>query len=1381
MTTNGDKVREYLKRATADLQRTTERLREVEARQTEPIAIVGMACRYPGGVRSPEDLWQLVADGIDAIGPFPDNRGWDLAELYDPDPDKPGKVYAREGGFLYDADHFDAEFFGISRREALAIDPQQRLLLEVAWEAIERAGIDPGALHGSATGVFAGVMYDDYALRLLDRTPDGFEGYLGIGSAGSVASGRVSYTLGLTGPAVTVDTACSSSLVALHLAAEALRRGECDLALAGGVTVMATPTTFLEFSRQRGLAPDGRCKAFADGADGTGWAEGAGLLALERVDDARKRGHPILALLRGTAVNSDGRSSQLTAPNGPAQQQVIRRALADANLTPAEVDVVEAHGTGTKLGDPIEAQALIATYGQHRSADRPLLLGSVKSNIGHAQAAAGVAGVIKLVEAMRHGMLPRTLHVDQPTRQVDWTAGAIRLLTEQVPWPGSEHPRRAGVSSFGVGGTNAHVILEEVPRPQPTPTPSWTGPVPLLISGYSAAALGAQATRLHEFLDARPDLDVVDVAHALQRTRSAFAHRAAVICRDRESALRGLAGLAAGGTGGAVSGQVLGAAAPVFVFPGQGAQWQGMAADLVTSSAVFARQLEACAEALAPYTEWSVLDVIASKPDAPSLDRVDVVQPTLFAVLVSLAELWRSFGVRPSAVIGHSQGEIAAAYVAGALSLGDAAKVVALRSRALTKIAGTGGMAAVALPADQLAARLGGQLSVAVINGPDATVVAGAVQALRRLVDGCERDGIRARVLPVDYASHSAQVEAVRAELLSALDGIEPRTVDIPFYSTVTGHLFDTAGLVPDYWFRNLRQTVQFDQALSAAIADGRRLFIESSPHPVLTLAAQERFDELGTEEPAVAVGSLRRDEDGWECFLTALAQAHAYGATVDWAALFADRAVRPVHDLPTYPFQRRRYWLDASEAAADATGLGLTPAGHALIGAAVELADATGTVLTGRLTARAEPWLAEHSVQGTELVVGAAMVELALRAGAEVGLPRLDELVLEAALPGPSHGDRRLQATVDAADANGRRAVAVYSQAGGAWVRHAAGYLAGASDTHPEAEAEGMVDWPPEGAEPIEVSGFYTDLDALGIGYGPSFRTLRAAWRSGQDLYAEVRVPVGVTVDKLGVHPALLDAALQPLALDALHAARLDGAPAPIRLPFAWSGVQLHAIGATSARVRLTPTGPDAVAVAIADPAGNLVVTVDSVVSRPADATALAALAEAARSGTPSAAALKPAAELPRRAAREEVAATGALRDQLLGLGTDDQTRIVLELVQSQVAAVLKHDGPGPVAASKAFRELGVDSLAAVDLRNRLGAVTGLRLPSTLAFDYPTPAALAGYLRGRALGEQFRPRASGSRQVARRRSDRHRRHGLSLPRQRGLSRGSMAAGAGGR
>ncbi|MBT3081668.1 SDR family NAD(P)-dependent oxidoreductase [Streptomyces sp. CYG20] len=901
----------------ADTNADTDTVEPVRRRSgdDDPVVIVGMGCRYPGGVGSPDELWELVSAGADAVSALPDDRGWDTAGRYDPTPGTPGRYYQREAGSLAGAAEFDAEFFGISPREAAAMDPQQRLLLETTWEVLERAGIDPATLRRTPTGVYVGAMTMDYGPSLEQGADEG--GHLLTGNTGSVASGRLAYTLGLEGAAVTVDTACSSSLVALHLAVRALRSGECSLALAGGATVMPTVGMLVEFSRQGGLAPDGRCKAFAAAADGFGLAEGVGMLLLERLSDARRHGHPVLAVVRGSATNQDGASNGLTAPSGPSQQRVIRAALADAGLTASDVDVVEAHGTGTRLGDPIEAQALLATYGQDRSVDRPVWIGSLKSNIGHTQAAAGVGGVIKSVLAIRHGVMPKTLHVDGPTPEVDWSAGAGQLLTEARTWDDAGRPRRAGVSSFGISGTNAHVILESAPAEAPAGAVEDArrrpGAVVWPVSARSAEALRAQAGALAARVVAEPALDVADVGYSLAVGRASFEHRAAVVGGDRSELLRGVKALAEGRSAqvpGLVRGGGVSSGRSVLVFPGQGSQWVGMAAELLGESEVFAGRMGECERALSPYVDWSLAEALGSER---LLARVDVVQPVLWAVMVSLAEVWRSFGVAVDGVVGHSQGEVAAACVAGGLSLEDGARVVALRSRAVGVLAGRGGMASVPLPVDVVRERIAlwaGRLSVAAVNGPSSTVVSGDADAVAGLLEELAGEGVRARRVEVDYASHSSHVEEIREQLLSDLKDISPRSGSVSFYSSVTGGLLDTKALDAEYWYRNLRETVEFEQATGALLADGFRFFVEASPHPVLGVAVGESVEAAGVE--AAVLGTLRRGEGGQEQVLRAVGRAWECGLDVDWSGAFP--GARRV-ELPTYAFQRSRYWLTAPAA----------------------------------------------------------------------------------------------------------------------------------------------------------------------------------------------------------------------------------------------------------------------------------------------------------------------------------------------------------------------------------------------------------------------------------------------------------------------------------
>ncbi|MDN3028522.1 type I polyketide synthase [Streptomyces sp. S.PB5] len=1174
----------------------------------EPVAIVGMACRLPGGVAGPEDLWRLVRDGRDAVTDFPEDRGWDLESLYDPDPERAGTSYTTKGGFLHEAGLFDAGFFGISPREALAMDPQQRLLLEASWEAFEHAGIDPVSLKGADVGVFSGVFGQGYVAPGASVVTPELEGFAGTGGSTSVASGRVSYVFGFEGPAVSIDAACSSSLVAMHLAAQALRSGECSMALAGGATVMANPGAFVEFSRQRGLAADGRCKAYADAADGTGWAEGVGVVVLERLSVARERGHKVLAVLRGSAVNQDGASNGLTAPNGPSQQRVIRGALANAGLSPADVDIVEGHGTGTVLGDPIEAQALLATYGRDR--EQPLWLGSLKSNVGHTQAAAGVVGVIKMIQALRHGVMPPTLHVDAPSTKVDWSAGAVELLTEAREWPRNGHPRRAGVSAFGVSGTNAHLILEEAPASAEETVPDSAvpgGAVPLVVSARGTGALAGQAERLANLID-EGGQPLSGVAGALISHRALLNDRAVIVAESDEEAVAGLRALAAGENApGVVSGTAGSPGKVVWVFPGQGSQWVGMGRELLDSSPVFAERIAECAAALEPYIDWSLVDVLRGDAGPELLDRVDVVQPASFAVNVALAAVWSSVGVRPDAVLGHSQGEIAAACVSGALSLEDAARVVALRSQAIgEQLAGRGGMASVALSLAEVASRLerwADRVEVAAVNGPTSVVIAGDAEALDEALEAFSADGVRVRRVAVDYASHTRHVEDIEETLGERLAGIDAQTPRVPFYSTVTGEWIQNAGVLDGgYWYRNLRGQVGFGPAVAELLSQGHGVFVEVSAHPVLVQPITEIVDETG----AVVTGSLRREEGGLRRLLASMAELFVRGVSLNWAGVLPAGATAADVDLPTYAFEHQHYWLQEPDTATDAASLGQAAADHPLLGAVVQLPQSDGLVFTSRLSLKAQPWLADHAVGGVVILPGSGLVELAVRAGDEADCGVLEELVIEAPLAVPEQRGVRVQVAVGAPDGNGSRSVEIYSRSEGApdgWTRHATGTLSAEPSTQ-TTDAD-FVAWPPAGAEAVEVGAFYSDLVERGYGYGPAFQGVRAVWRRGEEVFAEVALPEELRAEagRYGLHPALLDAALQAATIG--NATDADDTGAPV-LAFAWNGLVLHASGASALRVRIAPNGADALAVQAADEAGGLVVTLDSLVSRAVSAEQL-------------------------------------------------------------------------------------------------------------------------------------------------------------------------------
>ncbi|MEV0070583.1 type I polyketide synthase [Amycolatopsis sp. NPDC050768] len=1179
----------------------------------EPIAIVGMACRYPGGVRSPEDLWRLLVDEVDAVSGFPTNRGWDTEGIYDPERGKRGKTYANQGGFLHDAAEFDPAFFGIGPREAMAMDPQQRLLLEAAWEAIERAGIDPTALRGSLTGVFTGAMYDDYGSRA-PGAPADVAAYIPNGSSGAVVSGRISYLLGLEGPCMTVDTACSSSLVTLHLAVQALRAGECGLALAGGVTVLSQSDLFVDSSRQGVLSPNGRSKSFSAASDGVGWAEGAGLLLLERLSDAQRNGHEVLAVVRSSAVNQDGASNGLTAPNGPSQERVIHAALAAGGLRPSEVDAVEAHGSGTKLGDPIEAQALLATYGQDRPEGHPLYLGSVKSNIGHAQASGGAAGVMKVVQALRHNLLPRTLHVDAPSPVVDWTTGDIELLTEARPWLPNGRPRRAGVSSFGISGTNAHIIIEEAP-PSTVEAPRASAPalpvVPLPLAGSVGQALADQAARLAEHLRADPELNLTDVAYSLATGRAALDHRAVVLAADREAALKALDGLATGGTpAGTVTGTISAADLTAFLFTGQGAQQPGMGRGLYEAFGVFAGAFdEICGLFDGDIRSLSETDVPLKQviwaekgsDDGKLLNQTAYTQCALFAIEVALYRLVESWGAAPDYVAGHSIGELAAAHVAGVLSLADACTLVAARGRLMQALPSGGAMAAIAATEDEVRAALPSDVDVAAVNGPRSVVISGPEASVRAAMTVFADAGRRTKQLVVSHAFHSALMEPMLAEFTKVAESLTYSAPAIPVVSNVTGQIATAAELCsPAYWVGHVREAVRFADGVTTLLGAGVTRFVELGPDAVLTGMARES-DTAAAERPdrVVQVPAMRRGRDEVTTLFTALGTLYSRGATLDWRALFAGRGASTV-DLPTYAFQNKSYWLDATKGTGDVGSLGAKSAAHPLLGALVELPDG-GAVLTGRLSTATQPWLADHVVMGRTMLPGTAYVELAAHAGDQVGAAVLEELTQQAPLLLPEDGVD-LRVVVGAPDATGRRQFSVHSRAAerGAWTQHAAGTLTTGT---PAAEFD-LAAWPPAGAEAVDLTGLYDDLAGLGFGYGPTFRNLRAVWLHEGEVFAEVALPEGTAAGEFGLHPGLLDSALG--ATDFL----VPGGPKALTetsIPFAWNTVSLFAAGATALRVRVrkTESGSE---LALADAAGAPVAWIESLVTRPVSESQLGA-----------------------------------------------------------------------------------------------------------------------------------------------------------------------------
>ncbi|HWE61366.1 MAG TPA: type I polyketide synthase, partial [Chloroflexota bacterium] len=1136
--------------------------------QRESIAIIGIGCRFPGGADSPEALWQLLLDQVDAISEVPANR-FDVDAFHDPRPGAPGKIITRFGGFLDGMDQFDASFFGISPREAAGMDPQHRLLLEVAWEALEDAGQVPGALAQSRTGVYIGMCTNDYEDLQYER-PSQLDIYNVAGAYRSVAAGRLSFALDLQGPSLTVDTACASSLVAVHLACQSLETGECTLALAGGVNLVLQPQATMGFSSAQMLAPDGRCKFGDLRADGFVRSDGVGIVVLKPLSRARADGDPIYAVIRGSAVNDDGRGSGfLMTPSRAGQEAVLREAYRRAGVSPGRVQYVEAHGTGTPVGDSVELQALGTVLAEGRSPDHPCVVGSLKTNIGHTEGAAGVAGLIKAALCLTHRAIPAVLHLREPSPAIPWADLPLVLPRQLEPWPAGAEPALAGVSAFGISGVNAHVVLEAAPQFGTVSRHApWTQAAPHLLplSAAGPEALKALAGAYQELLAAATEdaPSFHDVCYTAGARRTHHAYRLAVVGQSSADLVARLQAYARGeDRAGAFSGYADPRQPPriAFVFPGQGSQWLGMGRQLLGQEPVFRAAIEQCDAAIRRYADWSLLTELTTGDDASLLGRIDVIQPALFAIQVALAALWRSWGIKPAAVVGHSMGEVAAAHVAGALSLDDAARIICRRSQLLWKVSGSGAMAVVELSVAAAQEALAGYehlLSVAVSNSARSTVISGDPAALQEVLTTLARQGVFCRPVKVDVASHSPQMDVLRTDLLDALAGLYPQAAHIPIYSTLTAEIADGATLDALYWARNLREPVRFSTAVQQLLAGGHRIFVEISPHPVLLQAIVEGARQLSQDgdtaiagEGPVVLPSLRREHDERTVLLESLAVLYTQGCAVDWSRLYpaGGQSVR----LPAYPWQRERFWL------ADGFAGGGMPApaarrrpvsqpdGHPLLGEHRTLAMQPDThVWESELGLDLLPYLADHRVQGIAVLPAAAYVEMALAAATQVYGPEphtLRNMRFHKALLVPEDGGQRVQVIL-APDLPGTATFQLFSQSHevasqpaqqAAWTLHATGTIRlgeAVQDPVPWREGDPREALQARCPRVISRAEHYQALGSRGLRYGPAFQGVEQVWSGDGEALARVRLPAALSTQAHAyqLHPALLDAGFQVL-----------------------------------------------------------------------------------------------------------------------------------------------------------------------------------------------------------------------------------------------------------
>jgi len=1079
----------------------------------EPVAVVGIGCRFPGDVFGPQSFWRLLIGGVDAIGEVPADR-WDADAFYDPDPQMPGRMTTKWGGFVSDVAGFDAEFFGITPREAQAMDPQHRMLLEVTWEALEHAGIPADSLGGSRTGVMMGMASWDYTIVNIERQAE-IDAYLSTGNPHNTAVGRISYLLGLQGPSVAVDTACSSSLVAVHLACQSLRLRESDLALAGGVQLSLSPFTSIALSKWSALSPRGRCKTFDAAADGFVRGEGAGVVVLKRLADALRDRDRVLAVVRGSAVNQDGRSNGLTAPNVLAQRAVITDALRAGNVAPDSVNYIEAHGTGTVLGDPIEFEALAATYGR---GDSPCALGAVKTNIGHLEAAAGVAGFIKAVLAVGHSEIPPNLHFHRWNPGIDPSPTRFFVPTEATPWP-TGCPKRAAVSSFGFGGTNAHVVVEQAPDPLAVPVrePD-TAVTTLVVSGKTTERVASRAAELAEWMDgAGADVALADVAHTLNHHRARYARSATVVARDRAEAVAGLRALAAGRLAVGVAGPHEGPCGPgtVFVYSGQGSQWAGMGQQLLTDEPAFAAAVAELEPIFVAQTGFSLQQVLAEGQSVIGIERI---QPVLVGVQLALTALWRSYGVEPDAVIGHSMGEVTAAVVAGALSVADGLRVIATRSRLMSGLSGQGAMGLLELDSVGAEALIADhpEVSLAVYASPRQTVIAGPPEQVDAMIAIVGARDLLARRIDVEVASHHRIIDPVLPELRFALADLAPMTPKIPLISTTGGHADDPT-FDADYWAANLRNPVQFSQAIGTA-AENHCTFIEISPHPLLTHAITDTLESVTPTRRVLVTAAMNREQDQTLFFHTQLAAVGAAASDPDGGRLA---------DLPHSPWHHCTFWV------ADRSSMAALSSAHPLLGAHMELPSGRDHVWQADVGTEVCPWLADHKVQGQPTLPAAAFAEIAVAASSEaLGLPAhavsVVRLEVEQMLPLDSH--TRITTQVNRGP-DGTARVEIYSRsAADRWLRHAVAEAVAPQGDSPPARQDGRIEV--SGSE-VSPADFYVALRQTGQYHGPAFAALtRIVRRADGAAETEITVPEQAPRHPgFRIHPVMLDAALQSVA----------------------------------------------------------------------------------------------------------------------------------------------------------------------------------------------------------------------------------------------------------